>query len=429
MLARFSLELTMDATRPDGDSILTPHIDVASTAPADPALARPDLTSSDATIDGRRARSVNLTVLTVLAVLYTLYFAREFLVPIVFAILLNFLLSPVVRWLKRLRIPSPLGAAIIILAILGVLGSGAFGLSGSVREWAANAPETMKTADAKLAKIIKPFRNASKTAEQVAAAASAAAGAGAGANAKKPAEVIVQGPSIASRVFGTTQRSVASVLEVLILLYFLLAAGDLFLQKLIKVLPNLGDKRKAVQIARATEASISTYLLTTAAVNITEGAVVAGVMYLWGMPNPAVWGALVVLLEFIPYLGALAMVVILGISALTTFDSVGHALLVPASFLLVNLIQGNVVSPLLLGHRLSLNPVALFIGLAFWFWIWGVAGAFIAVPLLATFKILCDHIESLASVGEFLGQRDERERRVVVRGVTAELRAIAPGSR
>src|SRR4029079_18012160 len=118
----------MDPTRADGDSILTPHIDVASLAPADPAFARPDPTKHDATIDGWRARSLNLTVLTVLAVLYTLYFAREFLVPIVFAILLNFLLSPVVRWLARLRIPSPLGAAIIILGILGVLGSGAFGL-------------------------------------------------------------------------------------------------------------------------------------------------------------------------------------------------------------------------------------------------------------------------------------------------------------
>jgi predicted PurR-regulated permease PerM len=138
-------------------------------------------------------------------------------------------------------------------------------------------------------------------------------------------------------------------------------------------------------------------------------------MYLWGMPNPALWGALVVLLEFIPYLGALTMVVILAVAALTTFDSVGHALLVPASFLVINLIQGNVVSPLVMGHRLSLNPVALFIGLAFWFWIWGTAGAFIAVPLLATFKIFCDHIESLAPVGEFLGQRDERERRVTVR--------------
>jgi len=120
-------------------------------------------------------------------------------------------------------------------------------------------------------------------------------------------------------------------------------------------------------------------------------------------------------LEFIPYLGALAIVVLLGIAALTTFDNVGHALLVPASFLLVNLIQSNVVSPLLLGKRLALNPVALFIGLAFWFWIWGIAGAFIAVPLLATFKIFCDHIESLASVGEFLGQRDEHERRATVR--------------
>jgi len=227
--------------------------------------------------------------------------------------------------------------------------------------------------------------------------------------------VIVQGPSLAARVFGTTQRSVASVLEVLILLYFLLAAGDLFLQKLIKVLPNLGDKRKAVQIARETESSISTYLATTALVNLAEGAIVAGVMRLWGMPNAALWGALVVLLEFIPYLGALAMVVILAVAALTTFDNIGHAMLIPASYLLINLIQGNVVSPLLLGHRLSLNPVALFIGLAFWFWIWGIAGAFIAVPLLATFKIFCDHIESLASVGEFLGQRDDRERRLVAR--------------
>jgi len=397
------------------DSILTPDVDpTADAKPVEPSAAQPDLSRTRTAVEGRRARSIELTVLSVLAVLYTLYFAREFLLPIVFALLLNFLLSPLVRWFARIHIPPPLSAGVVILGILGLLGSGVFGLSGSVREWASTAPETLKSADAKLVKIIRPFQRASKTAEQVAAAAAAATGGDATAP-KKPAQVIVQGPSLASRVFGTTQRSVASVLEVLILLYFLLAAGDLFLQKLIKVLPNLRDKRKAVEIARATEASISTYLLTAALVNVVEGAVVGGVMYLWGMPNPALWGALVALLEFIPYLGALAMVVILGVAALTTFDSVGHAVLVPASFLLINLIQGNVVSPLLLGHRLSLNPVALFIGLAFWFWIWGVAGAFIAVPLMATFKILCDHIESLASVGEFLGQRDNRERRATVR--------------
>jgi predicted PurR-regulated permease PerM len=109
------------------------------------------------------------------------------------------------------------------------------------------------------------------------------------------------------------------------------------------------------------------------------------------------------------------MCVILTVAAVTTYDSVGHALLVPASFLLINLIQGNLVSPTLLGHRLSLNPVAIFIGLAFWFTVWGIPGAFVAVPMLAAFKIFCDHIESLASVGEFLGRRDDLERRATIR--------------
>jgi predicted PurR-regulated permease PerM len=170
-----------------------------------------------------------------------------------------------------------------------------------------------------------------------------------------------------------------------------------------------------VEIARQTEASISTYLLTTAAMNVGEGIVVSLAMYLLGMPNPILWGVLVVLLEFIPYLGAAIAVVVLGIAAITVFDTVGQAMLVPGAFLLINAIQANLVSPMLMGHRLKLNPVALLVGLAFWFWIWGIPGAFIAVPLLATFKIFCDHIQSLAAVGEFLGMRDDDERRATVR--------------
>lgn len=394
-------------------SILTPDVDpTARATPAAPGAPEPDIAATSSAIESPGGRSASLTILTVLAMAYTLYFARDFLLPIVFAILLDFLLSPIVRALSRLRVPPPVSAGIIILGIIGVLASGAFGLSGSVRDWAAAAPQTVAIAEKKLEGFIRPIQRASKTAEQVAHAASDAT---AGAGAAQPEKVVVQGPSLASRAFGTTQRSVVGVLQVLVLLYFLLAAGDLFLQKLIKVLPNLGEKRKAVEIARETEASISTYLLTAAAVNVSEGIVVAGVMYLWGMPNPALWGALVVLLEFIPYLGALAMTLILAVAALTTFDSIGHALLVPASFLLINLVQGNFISPLLLGHRLALNPVAIFVGLAFWFWIWGIPGAFIAVPLLATLKICCDHIESLAAVGEFLGKRDDTERRLTIR--------------
>ena len=184
---------------------------------------------------------------------------------------------------------------------------------------------------------------------------------------------------------------------------------------LVKVLPQLGDKRTAVQIARKAESSISTYLITALAVNVGEGIVVAIVLYFLGMPNPALWGAVVALLEFVPYLGAVTIIVVLGVAALTVFESVTHALLIPAAFLAINLLQANLVSPLLYSRRLTLNPVALFVGLAFWWWIWGIPGAFVAVPLMATFKIFCDHIDSLAPIGEFLGQRDEVERRETVR--------------
>jgi predicted PurR-regulated permease PerM len=282
-------------------------------------------------------------------------------------------------------------------------------LAGPVQAWAVKAPETLSTAQSKLRSLMRPIERASRTAEQVQNAAG-----GTDATARNR-EVVVKPPSLIARVFGTTQRFVTAALEVVILLYFLLAAGDLFLQKLIKVLPTMGDKRKAVEIARMIESSVSTYLLTVACINLVEGTVVALVLWALGMPSPILWGAMVALFEFIPYLGAVAIVAILSIAAITTFDTVGHALLIPGSFLLINVVQANFVSPVLMGHRLALNPVALLVGLTFWFWIWGIPGAFIAVPMLACFKIFCDHVESLAALGEFLGMRDEGERRSAVR--------------
>lgn len=401
----------MSERAPRDDSVLTPDVDPSAQArPVDPEAARPDLARTGEAMESPRTRSVGITILVVLALFYTLYFARDFLLPIAFALLLNFLFSPVVRMLARWHVRPPLGAAVVVLALLGIVGLGVYELSGPVHDLAQSAPATLSSAQGKLRKLMRPLERVSKTAEQVESAAT-----GVAAPTARPREVVVRQPSLISRIFGTTQRFLADALEVIVLLYFLLAAGDLFLQKLVKVLPNLQDKQKAVEIARATEASISTYLLTAASVNVVEGIAVAGALYLLEMPNPALWGALAALLEFMPYLGAFTMTVILTIAGITTFDNVGHALMVPSSFLAINLVQANLVSPVFLGHRLALNPVAIFVGFAFWFWIWGIPGAFIAVPLLATFKIFCDHIESMASVGEFLGMRDEEERRALLR--------------
>jgi predicted PurR-regulated permease PerM len=399
----------MPDAEPRDDSVHTPDVDPTATAtPASPGSPAPDISRTNAAMSSDTGRSAGVTVLAVLALLYTLYFARDFLLPITLAVLLDFLFSPVVRAMGRWHIRAPAAAGIVVLGLVGGTALAAYNLAEPVQRWAAEAPAVLGATQQRLSRILRPVAEASQRAE---AAASGATATGAGA----PQEVVVRGPSVVSRLFGTTQRLVTAVLEVLVLLYFLLAAGDLFLQKLIKVLPNFQDKKKAVQIARETEASVSTYLLSALLMNVGEGVVVAIAMYLLGMPNPLLWGALVVVLEFVPYLGALVMVGILAIAALTTFDSVGRAMLAPAAFLAINLVQANFVYPLLMSRRLTLNPVAVFVGLAFWWWIWGVPGAFIAVPVVATFKIFCDHIEALASVGEFLGERDEGERRTAVR--------------
>jgi predicted PurR-regulated permease PerM len=361
-------------------------------------VAQPDIRKlGQALRDRIEIRSLSITGLFVLAAFYTLYFARDFFLPIVLAVLLDFLLSPLIRGLKRARVPEPLGAALVIIGLLGTAGAAVYGLSGPAKEWVARLPSSMREAEDRLSKLRTPVEQVTKTAEQVEQATKID-------DQPKTPEVVVKGPSLTERLFGTTQTIVFSAVEVIILLYFLLAAGDLFLQKLIKVLPQFRDKKKAVTIARETEASISTYLVTVTLVNLALGLSVAIVMFLLGMPNPLLWGALAALAEFIPYLGATALVALLSLAGLVTFEQVGHALLVPAAYLAVNVLQSQFIFPLVLGRRLTLNPVAIFIGLVFWWWIWGVPGAFIAVPLIATFKIFCDHIEALAPIGEFLGR-------------------------
>lgn len=382
-----------------GSSAFEPDVAGVGTDPgAGKEVENPDLTKmGEALRDRMEIRSLAITGLFVLAAFYTLYFAQAFFLPIVLAMLLNFLLSPIIRALKGARIPEPLGAALVILALLGAAGGAVYGLSGPAKEWGAKLPESMREARSRLKAIRKPVEQVSKTAEQVEQATKVS-------DASATQEVVVKGPSLSERVFGTTQTIMTGSLEVIILLYFLLASGDLFLQKLIKVLPQLRDKKKAVAIARETESSISTYLVTITLLNLGLGSAVAAAMFLLGMPSPLLWGALAGLAEFVPYVGAASMLAVLSLAGLVSFDQAGHALLVPGAYLAINFLQSQFISPLILGRRLTLNPVAIFVGLVFWWWIWGVPGAFIAVPLIATFKIFCDHIEALAPIGEFLGR-------------------------
>ncbi len=188
-----------------------------------------------------------------------------------------------------------------------------------------------------------------------------------------------------------------------ILLYFLLASGDLFLRKLVKVLPSLEDKKRAVEIARQIETEVSTYLSTVTFINAVLGLAVWGVMALIGVPNPLLWGVLAAVTNFIPYPGRDDHVRRARRVGFVTFNDLPHALLPPGAFLICNVLEAYVLTPMILGKRLTLNPVMIFVALSFWGWMWGIAGAVMAVPIMVVFKIFCDHSEPLAPIGEFLG--------------------------
>ena len=343
-------------------------------------------------------RSLALTGMFVLLVFYTLYFARSFLLPIILALLLTFILAPLVRALKRIRIPEGIGAGLILLAFFSIVVYGGYEIAEPAATWVERAPEGVRRIEGRIRELEEPVQEVRQAAEEVEQQVDRMAGR------DGTREVQIEARSLSGAVFSQTQSFLAGMIVMLILLYFLLASGDLFLRKLVRVLPKLEDKRAAIEIARATEHHISRYLATITLINIGLGFVVGLALALVGMPNPILWGVTAAVLNYIPYLGPLVMVGVLAFVSLLTFEEPGRALVGPAVYLGINLVEGYLVMPALLGRRLLLNPVVVFTGVIFWGWLWGIPGALLAVPILATFKIFCDHIRPLASIGEFLGR-------------------------
>lgn len=348
--------------------------------------------------------SIALTGLFILAVLYSLYFARPVLLPMALALILNFLLRPIIQRLEKIHIPPSASALIVLLGFVAILGGGGYLLSRPAKQWIARAPDIISQVSAKIQKLRGPFERFTKAAEKAGHIADGDGG-GAPADGKpKPQEIKVnQNGAMTLQFLTGTQDVLGQIVVVFIMLYFLLASGDFFLRKLIKVLPTLSDKKRALKISNEIQHEISRYFLTVMLINAGLGTAVGTAFLFIGMPNPYLWGAVAFLFNFIPYLGAMVGIVLTALVALISFDSLGHAALVPAAYLAVATLEGNFITPWIMGRRFTLNPVMIFIWLIFWGWLWGVPGALLAVPMLSALKILCDHLEGLHNLGEFLG--------------------------
>lgn len=332
-----------------------------------------------------------------LGILYTLYLARPVLIPMLLALFLRMLFTPAMRALKRYGVPYGVGAAMVVATLAAALGLGAYGLSGPVATWVTRLPATVGQIEQRTRSMRVPLAKVKRAVNALDDLATLGSG-------RTPQTVVVSRPGIGAMLVTGTPKLIFNVVIVLALLYFLLASGDVFLNKLVHVLQREADKRRAVKIARRMERQMVRYFATKTVINIGLGIAVSGVTYLMGMPDPALWGVMVALLNYMPYLGAAISAVVLGAVALVTFPQLGHALLVPGVFVVLATVEGQLIDPAVLGQQLALNPVVIFVAMLVWGWIWGAVGVLLAVPITVSAKIICDHVASLRHLGEFLGR-------------------------
>ncbi len=337
--------------------------------------------------------------LFLLAMITSLKLARELLLPVVTALILSLVFLPVVRGMRKLFIPAPVAGAIIVIGVFALMSTGVYNLAAPAGDWLAKAPQSLKEIGTKLRKVAGSVHDVATATAQVQSMTQAMATGIPG----KVQEVAVQGPSMAGTVLGAAQEFSVNAARTFVLLYFLLASGNIFLRKVVAATPRFTDKKREIDIANQVETAVSSYLFTVTLINIALGAAVALALYLMGVPNPVLWGVMVALFNFVPYLGEMTSIVILSIVGLLTFDELWRSMMVPIVFYLLSAIEGYLITPMVLGKRLSLNPVVIVLSVLFWGWMWGIPGALLAVPILIAIKTTCDRVDSLKLVGEFIG--------------------------
>src|ERR1044072_3847350 len=339
------------------------------------------------------AQSICLTGLFILALFYTMYFMRSVLLPIILALLLSYLLRPIVRGLARVKIPLPVGATLILVGLLLLVGYGISALAAPTIGWLQKAPPGFAELQRKLTPVKKSVAQVAQATGEIEKLASTGS---------ETKAVEVKKHPITEMFFMRTPEFIAGAVLSIILLYFLLVYDQVFIAKLVKLLPTLSDKKTAVGIAYDIESQVSRYLFTITAINACLGLAVGTAVGLLGLRNPVMWGVMVALLNFIPYLGALTGIICMTIGATLSFDSLGYAFVFPGVYLTLGVIEGSFITPWVMGRSLTLNPVIILLSLTFWGWMWGIVGIILAVPILAAFKIFCAHIKPMEPLAEFL---------------------------
>ena len=343
---------------------------------------------------------MGVNIIAAILTIAALAVGREFFIPVALAFCFHALLRPIVRSLERWKLPAWLGATIVVLGSIVLVVAAGWALSAPVGNFVQRAPASISRARERLRAMGSPFQRVT----DAAAGKDSTAKPSSHQSQATPSEPSPPVPPLFTALLGRGTVFVAGAAQILVLLYLMLAAGNLLFRKLVRVFPGPDEKRTFSDVFHETESIVSRYLVVTALINAGQGVAVAIAMWAIGMPDPLMWGLLTLVLEFIPYLGGAINVGLLLITGFTTFTGTGHVLLAPALYLVITTLQNNVVSPYAYGGRLKLNPVAVMICVMFWWFIWGIPGVFLSIPIAATLKVLGDQVPRLAPLGELLGE-------------------------
>lgn len=362
----------------------------------------PPTTSSDAESSSSLPRLPTATAidgfvigLFLLACLAILKVAREFLLPLVVAAFLALLLDPAVRALGRLRLPRSVGAGLLLAAMFTLLLGSVSLTVRPAKDYLAKAPQKLHRIEHRLTRLMQPVEEVSEAAKQVSKLTEVSK------DDDRGQVSVTSEPTLEESLFDGTQSFLAGLAIAVVLTFFFLSSGDVLVRRWAEL---LGDRERFVRIARQIQRDVSGHLWTISMINAGLGLCVGLACWWSGLPNPVLWGVVAALFNFVPYLGAAAGILIVAGVSLLTFDSPLQTLQAPAIYLLLTSLEGSFLTPMVLGQRFSLHPAVVFVGLLFWSYLWGVAGALLAVPILLIFKIVCDNVPRLEKLGQAMAR-------------------------
>lgn len=356
--------------------------------------------------------STALKILAVLAVIYVLHWAQAVFIPLVIGLMINYALSPLVNLMQKWHIPRALGAALLLLSIVGGLGAAAY----SLRDEASNLIETLPDSAKKFRRTLSREWGTSEGAmEKVQKAAIQLERAASETGIANP--VVPRGVTrvqiekstlnVNDYLWDGTVSLMSTVgvsVMVLFLAYFLLVAGDSFRRKLVKLTgPTLSRKRVTVQMLNDITLQIQRYMLVQLFTSSLVG-IATWLTFLWlGVEHAAVWGILAGLFNTIPYVGAVIITAGTALVAFLQFETLYMAIVVGGLSLLITSLEGYLLTPWLTSRASQMSAVAVFVGVLFWGWLWGAWGLLLGIPILMAIKTVCDHVEDFKPVGELLG--------------------------